>query len=354
VGHLHFSWLPLVLVLTACSTTRRAVDVGTLACRQVVPDPERSVAWISPAADRDRIKLADWCSVVGPVLYDPHLAPGPIVDRRPIDRLAIVSWNTHVGGGDLEGLVQRVRAGDFTAGEPFDHVVLLLQEMYRSGEEVPGKPTLRTAIPGRIAIGSHETHERDIRRVATARGMAVLYAPSMRNGLVPDDPEDRGNAILSTMPLSDPAVIELPFERQRRVATVASIAGRTSGGAWWRLRLANVHLDTAFALTRGGPLEARRRQVEALIRELSDTGSPALVAGDFNAWHGEREPAIRALRRAFPDAPPASGPTWIGPLGVRATLDYVFARGMLRGIRVQRLPHRFGSDHFPLLAVIEF
>jgi endonuclease/exonuclease/phosphatase family metal-dependent hydrolase len=183
----------------------------------------------------------------------------------------------------------------------------------------------------------------------------------MRNGLVPDDPEDRGNAILSTIPLSDPAVIELPFERQRRVAAVATIGGTTSAGGSWRLRLANVHLDTALALTRGGPLRARRRQVEALIRELSDAASGApdtreglLVAGDFNAWLGEREPAIDALRRAFPDAPPAKGPTWIGPFGLRATLDYVFARGELRGIQVQRLPHRFGSDHFPLLTVVDF
>jgi endonuclease/exonuclease/phosphatase family metal-dependent hydrolase len=354
--------VPLLLILTACASgARRSLDVGTLPCRQVIPDAERSVSWISPAADRDRIKLEDWCSVVGPVLYEPDPAPASGGEVRPVDRLAIVSWNTHVGGGDLDSLVRRVRAGEFTAGEPFHHVVLLLQEMYRSGEEVPAKPTLRTAIPGRIAIGSHESHDRDIRRVASTRGLAVLYAPSMRNGLVPDDPEDRGNAILSTMPLSDPAVIELPFERQRRVAAVATIGGTTSAGGSWRLRLANVHLDTALALTRGGPLRARRRQVEALIRELSDAESGAadtrdglLVAGDFNAWLGEREPAIDALRRAFPDAPPVRGPTWIGPFGLRATLDYVFARGELRGIHVQRLPHRFGSDHFPLLTVVDF
>jgi endonuclease/exonuclease/phosphatase family metal-dependent hydrolase len=349
------SLLALLLILTACASgPRRPLDVSLLPCRQVVPNADRSVSWISPSADRDRMKLADWCSVVGPVLFEPHPAAASGIEGPPVDRVAIVSWNTHVGGGDLGELVARVQAGEFTAGEPFRHVVLLLQEMYRSGEEVPDKPTLRTAIPGRIAIGSHDTHDRDIRRVASARGMAVLYAPSMRNGLVADDPEDRGNAILSTIPLSEPAVIELPFERQRRVAAVATIEGRTSVGQSWRLRLANVHLDTALALTRGGPLRARRRQADALIGELSDAGSPALVAGDLNAWLGEREPAIEALRRAFPDAPPAKGPTWIGPFGVRATLDYVFARGELRGIHVQRLPHRFGSDHFPLLAVIDF
>jgi endonuclease/exonuclease/phosphatase family metal-dependent hydrolase len=71
-------------------------------------------------------------------------------------------------------------------------------------------------------------------------------------------------------------------------------------------------------------------------------------------WLGDREPAIRLLRGAFPDTPPlATGATWIGPLGVRASLDYVFARG-LRSVRVQRLPDRFASDHYPLLAAISF
>jgi endonuclease/exonuclease/phosphatase family metal-dependent hydrolase len=347
--------VPLSLVLTCCATgSRRAQDSSGLVCRQVTPDPGQLVSWISPAADRDRARLADWCAAVGPVVYQPEPAAHAAADVPARDRLAIVTWNTHAGGGDLDDLIERVRAGEFTHGERFDDIVMLVQEMYRSGNGVPDTPTVHAAIPGRIALGSHTAHERDVRHVAAAHGMAVLYTPSMRNGLAPDDPEDRGNAILSTIPLSEPAVIELPFERQRRVSAVASIAGRRSAGAPWRLRLANVHLDTALAIARGGPLTARRRQAELLIATLSESHIPTVVAGDFNAWLGNREPAIAALRQAFPDAPPASGPTWAGPLGIRATLDYVFARGEWRAIRVERLPHRFGSDHFPLLTVIDF
>jgi hypothetical protein len=44
----------------------------------------------------------------------------------------------------------------------------------------------------------------------------------MRNGGVD---EDRGNAILATLPLRDVAAIELPLVRERRVAVAAS-AGR--------------------------------------------------------------------------------------------------------------------------------
>ena len=337
----------LVGWMLACVCAQSFSDAATPSCRSAVSLSESSqaaIAWISPADPRSGERLRDWCAMVGPVVYEREPAR-PI--SPAIDRLAVVSWNTHVGGGDLAALADAVQRGDFTRGEPFAAVVLLLQEMYRHGADVPARATILSAVPSRIVDALHAQHTHDVRRVASERGLAVLYAPSMRNGAAADDPEDRGNAILSTLPLSDPAAIELPLERQRRVAAVAVVSGRTTAGVEWRLRLVNVHLDTALALLHGGPLTARRRQADAL--------AAALVAGDFNTWLGDREPAIRALRAAFPDAPaPRYGATWRGPLGLRATLDYVFARGHARSIAVQRLPSRFGSDHYPLLSVITF
>ena len=89
----------------------------------------------------------------------------------------------------------------------------------------------------------------------------------MRNGTTAVA-EDRGTAILSTMPLADLQAIELPFERQRRVALAATVGGATPSGDVWHLRLAAVHMDTSLALTRGGPVVARRRQAEALVEAL--------------------------------------------------------------------------------------
>jgi len=343
-----------LLVCGSCAARSRHIsDSSPPACRQVVPDPQQVVTWTSPAADRDRVKLAAWCAAVGPVVFEAQDESGS-AERESVDRLAVVSWNMHVGGGDVDDLIGRVRRGEFTGGRRLDHIVLLLQESYRSGDAVPADVVRHAGVPGRIALGSHTTHARDVRRVAAAHAMAVLYAPSMRNGRVPADPEDRGNAILSTIPLSDPEVIELPFERQRRAAVVAGIAGHTSAGAPWRLRLADVHLDTALQLMHGGPLQARERQVKALLDAMPRPAEPTVIAGDFNTWLGRREPAIDLLRRHFPDAPAVNEPTWIGPAGVHATLDYLFARGEWRAIHVSRVPQRFGSDHFPLLAVIEF
>jgi endonuclease/exonuclease/phosphatase family metal-dependent hydrolase len=180
----------------------------------------------------------------------------------------------------------------------------------------------------------------------------------MRNGALASDPEDRGNAILSTLPLSDPAAIELPMEHQRRVVTIAIVSGETTTGHPWRLRLVNVHLDTALALFHGGPSSARERQARALIatlERLSPFDGPTLLAGDFNTMLGEGEPAVQLLRAAFPDAPGTDAhPTWHGPIGLSEKLDYVFATGVTGGIDVQRLPSRYGSDHYPLLSVIRF
>ena len=80
-----------------------------------------------------------------------------------------------------------------------------------------------------------------------------------------------------------------------------------------------------------------------------------IVAGDFNTVMGTREPAIAYLRRVFPDGPrPLDGPTFSGPLGFHANLDHVFVGGRVKAVEVKRLPSRFGSDHYPLLATIRF
>jgi endonuclease/exonuclease/phosphatase family metal-dependent hydrolase len=301
---------------------------------------------------------------VGPIVFHPD--PGR-PSARPIDRLAIVSWNLHVGSGDVDGLIRRLRAGEFTGGEAVEHFVLLLQEAYRRDEAIPVGILRGFPVPRRIAV--NRDRGPDIDHFWRDDDLAVLYAPSMRNGIADRDREDRGNAIVSTMALQDAEVIELPLERQRRVAVASTIEGMTARGSPWHVRVVDVHLDTALAIAHGGPFAARRRQAEALVAALApseprperaffpsgvEEKMATIVAGDFNTWGG-REPALDTLKGAFPDAPDSgAAPTWIGPLGIRATLDYVFARGRVGSIDVRRLSDRFGSDHYPLLAMVTF
>jgi endonuclease/exonuclease/phosphatase family metal-dependent hydrolase len=191
---------------------------------------------------------------------------------------------------------------------------------------------------------------RDILDLARTLALQIAYAPAMRNG--PRD-EDRGNAILATVPLADLLVIELPFERQRRIALAATIREPAGAAPEWQLRVATAHFDTSLALARGGPAAARRRQAQALIEGLSSSSTPIVVAGDFNTWWGEDEPAIRVLREAFPDSEKARpAATWGGLVRSMGALDHMFARIEGRRVDVARLPDRLGSDHYPLLMVI--
>jgi endonuclease/exonuclease/phosphatase family metal-dependent hydrolase len=322
-------------------------------CHHVVPDPSQVVTWIGPDATRDLGLLDQWCRTVGPLLVQ---APTPAPDAPIVDQLTILSWNVHVGGGDLEEIIARLRRGEFTGGRAVPHFILLLQEVHREGDDVPLQVAAGSPVPRAIVEVPPSGARRDIGAVAGRESLHLFYAPAMRNGRV-GAPEDRGIAILATLPLSNLQVIELPFERQRRVALSATVGGRDSSGVQWQLRVADVHVDTALALARGGPFAARKRQVEALIEALesSNPDLPIVVGGDFNTWLGPKEPALEAMRRAFPDTPPqADTTTWRGPLGTGAALDYVFARGAFQSVATRRLAERFGSDHYPLLTVVDF
>ena len=156
-----------------------------------------------------------------------------------VESLVIVTWNVHVGGGDIEDVVARLRRGEFTEGRSVPHFVLLLQEAHREGSDVPADVPAGSPVPRPIVERPPNGERRDIRSVARSERLHVLYAPAMRNGTTAV-PEDRGTAILSTLPLANLQVIELPFERQRRVALAATVAGETPSGAPWQLRLAAV------------------------------------------------------------------------------------------------------------------
>jgi endonuclease/exonuclease/phosphatase family metal-dependent hydrolase len=180
----------------------------------------------------------------------------------------------------------------------------------------------------------------------------MLYVPSMRNGA--DLLEDRGNAILSSEPLSNALSMELPFERQRRVAIGASLEVMRDGVPS-TLRVVDVHLE---------PLSAprslwffrnpRTRQVSAILDMLTASRfeddvawAGTVLGGDFNAVKaGIDEPAYRDAR--------AWGHS-TGKEDRRAThrlgrIDYLFFRlpeGWSGSTR--RVKEKFGSDHHPVV-----
>ncbi len=258
--------------------------------------------------------------------------------------LTVVTWNTHVGGGDIRAFVRDLRAGRLSSGRRVTRFVLLLQETVRGGaavpREVPG--TMRGA--GRIAHSSTE----DILSLAESLDLALFYVPSMRNGGQSDE-EDRGNAVLASVPLGGFAAFELPFERQRRIALEVSVRIPGRGGPQ-AVRLATAHLTNMvghhlWIFSEPG----RTRQAEALARALDD--EPMVLGGDFNTWFGRADAAYRAIARRFA---PVDGADTRPTFGV-LRLDHFFVR-LPPGwhFTYHRADDRYGSDHYPLVGELRF
>jgi endonuclease/exonuclease/phosphatase family metal-dependent hydrolase len=338
---------------------------GLPACAGIEPSPAGageqcppamlpSFARVAAPDAADHAVLDAWCAGVGPAVVRRQDTPsGP---RASADSVLVVTWNTRVGGGDIGRFVSQLRRGRLTAGEPVQHFVLLIQEAHRGGAAVPGLVSAGARGAARITASPPTGGRQDIVATAEQLDLNLIYVPSMRNGAgVPA--EDRGNAILSTLPLTDATAIELPFEAQRRVAAAANVEVVDASGRQWSLRVASAHLDNRSRLGRGlatfGP--ARARQAEALVDALA-ADTFAVLGGDLNTWFLDvAETAPRILRRAFADTPPGDGlPTHsAGPL--RRRLDDLFFRGagsvMSPPVRIEE---RYGSDHHPLVGWVRF
>jgi endonuclease/exonuclease/phosphatase family metal-dependent hydrolase len=332
----------------ACATV--ALDEGGASVRPAPwAESGRGVRWMVTGAPADAPELAAWRAAVGEAV----VRSSPATPPDGVPPLVVVSWNLHVGGGDLIAFVGDLRAGAFTDGRPVERFVLLLQEVHRTGV----RPSGAARAPRRIESHPPDGPRLDVVEVADRLGLDLVYAPSMGNGRA--DPghtfEDRGNAILASLSLTDPVAIELPYEGQRRVAVGARVEFSGDDGRPRGLRLVSAHLDNrtrwARALDSFGP--SRTRQARALAAALHDR--EVVLGADLNTWApGMFEGAPELLERAFPDAPELSDATfrWAGLVGRK--LDHLLMRFERPSeMSIQVVDARYGSDHHPVLAVIE-
>lgn len=280
-----------------------------------------AVSWAGPGPEGDRETLDRWCRTVGPPVL--RLEPGAEgTTWRRGEPLTVVAWNMNVGGGDLVAFLGQELGVDCGPGArrvpPF---ALLLQEAYRRSAALP-LLTPESPIPFVIEPPPRPGPKIDIVEVAERCGLALVYVPSARNGTkqVDGEGEDKGNAVLSNVPLVDPVAVELPYEAGRKVAVGATVHG--PGGS---LRVVSVHLDVASTLLRtfltGNGTRARQAEGLANGLDLIDPAIATVAAGDYNTW-SETETALQRLRRRYPDSPPlAADPT----RGHFAT-DHIFFR----------------------------
>ena len=334
--------------------------------------PAPPVVWSRVAPRRDRAELRRWRTAVGPVRVGGSAGgrgpgAGDAAGFRPRLEpdepcLTIVAWNVRVGGGAVHALWDHLTGPAGIAGRDTP-VVLLLQEVFAGGPRLPAVGA-GSAWACRIADRPPGEDRTDIVSFARRAGLHLVYVPSMRNG-DPDDggpPEDRGNAIVANVPLHSLRAIELPFERQRRVAVAATVA---AGDV--RVALCSVHLDNRAPWKRMWRSlgSSRRRQMAGLLTafpqpEADDTPDVTrayVLGGDFNTWfRGRSEGCYRVARRSFPQPRrPDPAPTQHWELGGRLrTADHLLFR-LPAGWRgeYRRLNDTFGSDHYPLVGTLE-
>jgi len=328
------------ILLSCLGSARTGSAIANATCSA----PSPGVEWLRVSSTRERPSLDRWCAGVGP--------PARVESSQAADTMtapfAVVSWNTHVGAGDLDALIADLRAGKLTS-RPVTHFILLLQEAYRAGDAVP---TLDAVEWASAVLGAGPRHSRvEAVRAAERLGLSTIYVPSMRNGRPGTTAEDRGNAILTTARLTDVRAIELPLERQRRVALAATVMVKAGDAPATPLRVVCTHFTNmvmhhVWVLSESG----RLRQARALAQVLPTEG-PMILGGDLNTWFGYRDAAYRELAARLPSrAAVDDRRATFGPM----RLDHLLFR-LPDGWRgeIRRADQKYGSDHYPLVALID-
>jgi len=350
-----------LLMATACALPHQMEPAaplaqGTCPARAVeAGEPEddaTGLIWYRAAEDRDRKLAAEWCATVGAPVVDlqPEAIPAQWLAGAG---LQVISWNMWIGGGDLYRMLDRELGVDCEAGpagaagaQPF---VVLLQEVWRYS---PDLPDVRDSpiIPWTIDPGRTTGENPDIVAAARRCGLALVYVPSARNGSDTGSRpnEDKGNAILSNVPLSTPLAIDLPLEGGRKVAVAATV----SGPQGQRVRVVSAHLDVASTLVRTilSGFQTRVRQAMGLVDGLSRaeadgyTADATVLGADMNTWAGN-EAALRRMQQAFPQSPEWDGLTTRGLFPT----DHIFFRARdaasfdIEGY--ERVTDTYSSDH---------
>ena len=322
-------------------------------CLDLQGRPVSPIAWVPVVPAGDLASLRRWRAAVGPARVgnagSGHVPPTPAPpDRRPRRPLTVAAWNAGVGAGAIRALWDHLCGGHGAVAGP---TVLLLQEVFATGPHLPA-PAPPAAWAKRITGVPESEPRTDIVSFAREVGLSLVYVPSMRNGgRDQSPPEDRGSAILANVPLVSPRAIELPFERQRRVAVAASVPLDDQ-----TIDLCSVHLENRAPWRRAwrGLGSGRSRQMAELLTVFPSADSVASVlGGDLNTWvGGRRESAYRLARARFPlPERPDPRPTHHFEIGGRLRhSDHLMFR-LPPGWHADysRLDDTFGSDHYPLV-----
>ena len=271
--------------------------------------------------------------------YNIRYARGPYLISGGLRRkLGLMSLTRRPGHVDRQ---ISVAARAFSEGILLPRVdVLALQEA--------DKRTKRT--------GGHHVAE----ELATQLGMHWEHAPAgIPRGVKPvkrqwwldfeepidlHDSGDTGVALLSRLPLTDVARIDLPWQEcpwRPRLAMAATISIGPH-----QLRLFNAHVDPHAAV--GGQLA----QLETIAAQAEAATVPTIILGDFNTLSREKCVETRGFfeARGYTTPYPTGTATWRGG-GLRMHADWIFVRGVEIECWGVARPLNV-SDHWPIWAEI--
>ena len=324
----NFVAIPILILLCVfpfggCST-RSHVPIEALA--EAPCSSATGVVWAGPTARDHRSQLGAWCRSVGNLMISTPAVPPVDVSASG---LVVLTWNQHVGHGDLHRLLR-----SYVDQSP---VVALVQEVARESSSVPLEIPGDVRAPGRI--GPAKQKPRDIASIARELNLSLVYLPSMPNGS--RTREDRGCAILSTLPVSEVIGIELPWVSQRRVAVMATVTA-IHNGVPLRLRVMSMHLDNRRR--RSGQAAA----VAKFLEQPQYSDSPIIIGADLNAWFGVADGSVEEIDRVVPRIRECGNLPTFRFLGLR--LDHLFTTLPKRDrVRCFVGHDRFGSDHYPIV-----
>lgn len=277
--------------------------------------------------------------------------------------IVVASYNIRYAVGPFlisGGLLRKAGLGGH--GQRKDQVarnIMTAARAFSDGHLLPAVDVLALQEADKETKRAGEHHV--ARELAEALGMSWIHMPAgIPHGVEPKtrqwwldfeeqiglyDTGDTGVALLSRLPLSEVARIDLPWQEcawRPRLAMAATVSLGAS-----RLRIFNAHVDPHAAV--GGQLE----QLEVLIREAAKEAGPTLILGDFNTLSKKKASETRKFLQSHDyETPfPYGTATWRGA-GIRLHADWIFSRGVrITNWGVGR-PLNV-SDHWPIWAEVD-
>ena len=158
------------------------------------------------------------------------------------------------------------------------------------------------------------------------------------------DTGDTGVALLSRVPLTDVARIDLPWHEcpwRPRLAIAATVSLGPN-----QFRLFNAHVDPHAAV------DGQLAQLETIVAEADKTSFPTIILGDFNTLSKQKCIQTRGFleSRGYTTPYPTGTSTWRGG-GLLMHADWIFTRG----VKIERWgvakPLNV-SDHWPIWAEV--